>query len=247
MARTKKMMRKLRYRLNKPKTAIIVKKSNYKKQLLAKRWAKLLKSPRTKELKITFYNAEYTFSRNGAAGNDLLNTFYFQLTDAAMPTQGVFDNSRLGDNINIKSYSINMTIMRQTSTYQNGFLRVIFFKFKTYPSGTSAPNFWRYGSVTPRPALNCMVNKDHYIVLSDKTYKWFPNVIATATDEYPFIRINKRLMANKVYLFDGATQAPAKETDRIFCAVLFTDPIIAATDTANQIYAHTNVTCVFSD
>lgn len=219
MARTKKMMRKLRYRLNKPKTAIIVKKNTIKKSLMAKRWKKLVMSPRGLEIKQNLYGQELNCYNQVGATFDLPTSSIVFFSSAVWPGLGTTDTHRIGDSINVKSMSYQM-IFKQSVNINSQFIRVVFF---TRPSDTAlGTNFFKFGSSTPVPAMLCSIDRENYNVVSDKIYTLnasITNVSAAAKQTTGIKIIRGTVMKNQRVEFFNTGLTPKDAKHRLFVAV----------------------------
>lgn len=219
MARTKKMMRKLRYRLNKPKTAILVKKNTVKKTLMAKRWKKLVMSPRGLEIKQSFYGQQLNCYNQVGATFDLPTTSIVFFSSAVWPGQGTTDVHRIGDSINVKSMSYQM-IFKQSPEINSQHIRVVFF---TRPSDTSlGTNFFKFGSNTAVPAVLCSIDRENYTVVSDKIYTLntaSTNASVAAKQCTGIKLIRGTIMKNQRVEFFNGQLTPKEAKHRLYVAV----------------------------
>lgn len=240
MARTKKMMRKLKYRLKKG----IPLKS---KKMMARRWIKLVKSPRSLEVKQNFTSFIINCLNQTTPANDLPAVCINGL-GSIWPTQSLTDSGRIGDSLNVKSMSYQI-LLKQNTNYNQQFVRVIFF---TNPKDvTVGTSFFKFGasSISNHGVLNS-VDRENYNVISDKIYQLsatgVTNIGSVPLKSVTGMKlIRGTIMRNQRVEFANNGIVPKNPKHRLYVAAFSCIP--SETDQSNTAFAYITTKLNFSD
>lgn len=138
-----------------------------KKLLIAKRWRRLVTSPRGIEVKQNVLSVSHAFKNQIAANNNALADNVNTLA-SIWPSVGTSDTQRIGDTINVKNISFQIMLKLKPQLNQ-AFIRVIIYTSPYYETINAHIGFWKFGISTLYPPTMCSVDRESYNVLYDKT------------------------------------------------------------------------------